>query len=458
MLYFEKDVTMRKPLLCLLPLTLAAVVHNAHAQSLPEAIQQALQAHPQVQAGINGRLAADYQLKAARGGYLPSIDVFAGYGREGTDDPTTRAARDSHWTTLTRGESSLRIQQMLFDGFATSSEVGRQEATVNARAYGLLATSERTALEAVEVYLDVLRREELVQLAEDNLKSHERIFDQIYLRSRRGVGSSADSDQAEARLAQARNNLLTEQTNLADAQVNFLSVVGHAPQGLSKPVGVLAQLPGNRDEARQRLIENNPQLRSAEADVLAAERQYEAAKAAFYPRLDAELSRGADNNIDGLRGHTNEWQAMLRMRYNLLAGGSNRAQLEARSYEVNQARDIRNNALRVLTEDLGLAWNALENAREQKAIAANYVRSSVRVREAYQKQFSLGDRTLLDLLDNENELFAAQRRLVDVTYAELYSQYRIKAATGELMKSQGVVAPLEALAVHDDGRQLPRLQ
>src|SRR5690606_3065147 len=178
-----------------------------------------------------------------------------------------------------------------------------------------------------------------------NLKSHERIFDQIYLRSRRGVGSSADSDQAEARLAQARNNLLTEQTNLADAQVNFLSVVGHAPQGLSKPVGVLAQLPGNRDEARQRLIENNPQLRSAEADVLAAERQYEAAKAAFYPRLDAELSRGADNNIDGLRGHTNEWQAMLRMRYNLLAGGSNRAQLEARSYEVNQARDIRNNAL-----------------------------------------------------------------------------------------------------------------
>ena len=191
----EKDVTMRK-LFCLVPFTLS-VAFQAQAQSLPEAIQQALQAHPQVQADISGRRAADFQLKAAKGGYLPSIDVFAGYGREGTDDPSTRVLRDDHWTSLTRGESSVRLQQMLFDGFATSSEVARQQAGVDARAFGLLATTERTALDAVQVYLDVLRREELVRLAEENLKSHQRMFDQIHLRSARGVGSTADSDQAE---------------------------------------------------------------------------------------------------------------------------------------------------------------------------------------------------------------------------------------------------------------------
>src|SRR5690606_22553988 len=77
----------------------------------------------------------------------------------------------------------------------------------------------------------------------------------------------------------------------------------------------------------------------------------------------------------------------------------------------------------------------------------DYVRYSERVKEAYQKQFSLGDRTLLDLLDNENELFAAQRRLVELTYTELYSQYRIKAAEGELLQSLGVVPPMEAVAL-----------
>lgn len=154
--------------------------------------------------------------------------------------------------------------------------------------------------------------------------------------------------------------------------------------------------------------------------------------------------QGADNNLDGTRGHVNEWQAMLRMRYNLFAGGSDKANLQAKAYQTNEAMDIRNNALRVLSEEMGLAWNALTNAREQLPIASDYVDYNTRVREAYQKQFSLGERSLLDLLDSENELFTSQRRLADIRFNELFTQYRIKATMGQLLKSQGVVAPLAA--------------
>ncbi|EQM66663.1 channel protein TolC [Aquipseudomonas alcaligenes OT 69] len=407
-------------------------------------MQRALDVHPEVQAGINSRMSADYQLKAAKGGYLPKVDLLAGYGREGSDNTTTRGQGD-HWKTMTRGESSLRLQQMVFDGFATSSEVARQQATVNSRAYSLLGTSERTALDAAQVYIDVIQRQEMVRLAENNLKSHQRIYDQISLRSSRGVGRLADQDQAEARLAQARNNLITEQTNLADARTNFYSVVGIDPVDLSEPAGLAGQLPTDIAEARQTLLANSPILRSAESDVAAAEKQYDAAKSFFYPRFDAELSRGADNDLDGQNGHVNEWQAMLRMRYNLFAGGSNKADLESKAYQINQALDIRNNALRVLNEDLGLSMNALANAREQIPIAQQYVDYSTRVRESYQKQFSIGERTLLDLLDSENELFTASRRLVEIRYVELFTQYRIKATIGELLKSQGVVAPMASV-------------
>ncbi|MHA6492804.1 TolC family outer membrane protein [Pseudomonas borbori] len=426
-----------------LPLALAVSL-AAHGQTLNEAMQSALEVHPEVRAAINARLSVEEQMNAARGGYLPQVDLIAGYGREGTDSPATRGIDEHDDTTLNRGEATLRMQQMLFDGFATRSEVGRQRATVNARAYELLDTSERTALTVAQVYLDVLTRQELVRLAEDNLRSHERIYDQISLRSERGVGRMADLDQAEARLAQARNNLITEQTNLADARINYLSIVGHEVTELSKPQGLLGQLPANLQAAREEMLANNPLLGSAQADVQASEQQYEAAKAAFYPRFDAELARGADNNIDGVAGHSNEWQAMLRMRYNLFAGGSNKADLRSKSHQVNQAMDIRNNALRVLNEDLGLAWNALENARQQLPIAQQYVDYSSRVRESYQQQFSLGDRTLLDLLDSENELFTASRRLEEVRFTELFTQYRIKATMGSLLKSQGVVAPLAA--------------
>lgn len=440
---------MRMRFFTALPLVLGASF-QVQSQSLPEAMQEALDVHPEVQAAVNSRLSADYQLKAAKGGYLPQVDLLGGIGREGTDDPTTRAgSSNNHWETLTRGESSLRLQQMVFDGFATSSEVGRQQATVNSRAYSLLSTAERTALDVAQVYLEVLKRQEMVRLAEDNLQSHIRIYDQISLRTSRGVGSTADRDQADARLAQARNNLITEQTNLADARTNYLSVVGAAPAELSLPQGLPGQLPESLDDAKRQMLGNSPLLRSAESDVAATEKQYEAAKSTFYPRFDAELARSADNDVDGQNGHANDWQAMLRMRYNLFAGGSNKADLESKAYQINEALDIRNNALRVLSEEVGLAWNALYNAREQKPIAAQYVDYSSRVRSSYQKQFTLGERTLLDLLDSENELFTAQRRLADVTYTELFTQYRIKATIGELLKSQGVVAPLASVVQNE---------
>ncbi|MNB55716.1 MULTISPECIES: TolC family outer membrane protein [Pseudomonas] len=439
---------MRSPLLFAVPFALAASF--VQAQSLPEAMQQALDVHPEIQAGVNSRLAADYQLRAAKGGYLPKVDLLGGYGREGTDSVTTRAnGGGNHWETLNRSESSLRLSQMVFDGFATSSEVGRQQATVNSRAYSLLGTSERTALTVAQVYLDVLTRREFVRLAEENLKSHQRIYDQIQLRTQRGVGSGADLDQAEARMAQARNNLITEQTNLADSETNFLSAVGQMPDQLERPAPFMAMMPANLNEARQQMLENSPILRSAESDIAAAEKQYETAKSTFYPRFDAELGRTADNDLDGQNGHNNEWQAMLRMRFNLYSGGSNKADLESKSYLSNQALDIRNNALRQLNEELGLAWNALNNANAQVPIAQQYVDHSTSVRTAYQRQFSLGERTLLDLLDSENELFTASRRLAEIKNIQLFTQYRIKATMGELLRSQGVVAPLASVVQND---------
>lgn len=404
-------------------------------------------------------MVAEESMKAARGGYLPTVDVLAGYGRERTDSDSTRRLRDHHKETLNRGESRLRLQQMVFDGFATPNEVGRHRATVNARAYELLGTSESTALRVAEVYLDVLLRQELVRLAENNLRSHERIYDQISKRTHSGVGRTADLDQAEARLAQARNNLITEETNLADAELNYFSLVGQQPANLSQPASQSAQLPDSLHSARQQMLQGNPYLSSAEADVQATEHQYKTAKSTFYPQFDVELSRSADNNLDGAPAHKNQWSAMLNMRYNLYAGGSNKADVQSKAYQISQAMDIRDNALRVLHEDMGLAWNALENAKRQLPIAQQYVDHSSRVRESYQKQFTLGERTLLDLLDSENELLTASRRLEELRYTRSATEYRIQALSGELLRSHGVVAPMAAVPMDEVSAkvQLPSL-
>ena len=197
------------------------------------------------------------------------------------------------------------------------------------------------------------------------------------------------------------------------------------------------------------MIDNNPFLKSAQADVQAAEKQYEIAKSPFYPRFDLELATSADDNIQGDEGHSNSWRAAVVMNYNLFNGMRDKARLQSTSYQVNESMDIRNNALRLLNENVALAWNAMENARLQTPKARDYAEYTAKVREAYQQQFGLGQRTLLDLLDSENELFTANRRYTEVRYTEEYSMYRVTAAMGELLRQQHVTVPAEAIALSE---------
>jgi outer membrane protein, adhesin transport system len=426
---------------------LAMACAQTQAMTLSEAIQSTIDNHPELHASMNDRLSADEEVKIAKGGYLPTVDLLMGYGREQTDSPSTRALGDHNKETLNYRDAELRLRQMLFDGFNTPNEVARTKSVVDSRAYYVLGTSESLALRTVEVYLDVLKRREMVTLAQNNLQTHQRINDQIGLRSERGVGSTADLDQSEARLALAENNLYTEQVNLADAEANFFSATGRMPDELELPATVKGEMPADLLAARQSVMDNNPFLKSAQADVYAAEKQYEVAKSPFYPRFDLELATTADDNTQGDEGHYNTWRAAVVMNYNLFNGMRDKARLQSAAHQINQSMDIRNNALRVLNENLSLAWNAMENARLQTPKARDYADYTSRVREAYQQQFSLGQRTLLDLLDSENELFTANRRYTEVRYTEEFSMYRVISAMGELLKKQNVVVPAEAVAL-----------
>lgn len=446
--------------LCSAILLAMACTTQAQAMSLTEAIQSTLATHPELASRVDSRLSANEDVKVARGGFYPSVDLNAAYGRGYSDNTNTRAFGNHNTEILTYTQSELRLRQMIFDGFNTANEVERTKGVVNSRAYYAQGTAQDLALRTIEVYLEVLKRRELVTLARNNLQAHLRVNDQIGLRTQRGIGSNADADQSTARRALAENNLDTAEVDLADAESNFAAVVGRLPDELETLPSIRGELPANLQDAQQSMVNNNPYLKSAQADVQSAESQYEVAKSPFYPRFDAEAAVGANNNVQGEEGHDNEWRVGIVMNYNLFRGGSDKARLASNAHLINQAMDIRNNALRQLNENIQLAWNAMLNARKQTPTAREYAETTTRVRAAYQDQFGLGQRTLLDLLDSENELYNANRRYTDVRYTEEYSMYRVLANMGELLSKQRVVLPADAVAsteVKSDAR-LPELR
>jgi len=415
----------------------------ASAQSLQEAIQQTINENPEIQSARSERSAVENEIDQARAGYFPTIDISAGIGWEQSSNTATRSRGDGT-VSLGREEASIQLRQMIFDGLATPSEVNRHEARTNARAYTVFGQSEITALNAVEAYIDVLRREELLALAKENLSVHIKTNDQIQIRSKRGIGRRADADQSRGRLALAERNTLAEIGNLQDAETTFLRVVGELPTDLEPVMSPSDALPETLDIAIEQALANHPTLKSANADIDSAFAQHATAKSPYMPRLDVEAGASHNVDIDGTRGKNEDAFLMLRLRYNLLNGGKDLARRKETSQRINQAKDIRDNTYRQVMESMRLSWVAYKTIESQMNFFKIHRDSSIKSNTAYQKQFNIGQRTLLDLLDSANEMFVAKSAYTTAKYDEIFAQYRILASKGGINKYLHVTLPEEA--------------
>lgn len=412
---------------------------GASAQTLNEAVEQTIKTNPEVLIDANRRLAVDQEIDQAKGGYRPKIDLTAGWGWEWSENVSTRPGSDN----LTRAESALTLTQMLYDGFGTRSEVERHTARSQSAAYKVAGTSEQIGLRAVEVYLDVVRRQELLNLTQANLEAHERVYEQIKLRSESGVGRRADLEQAQARLSLAQANLASAEANLREAKIQFQRVVGDVPGGLERP-GIPQGMPASDDEAIAVAVSNHPLLRSAAADIEATRAQTRAGESLLRPRVDLELGTSWNNNLDGVDYKNNDAYAMLRFRYNLYRGGTDQARVAQRRIETQAAIEVQNKTRREVEESTRLSWNALQTSLDRLPKLKAHADATEQTRDAYAKQFNIGQRTLLDLLDSENELYTARSNYIDGQFVEMFARYRLLADMGQLVSSLGVTPREEA--------------
>lgn len=423
------------------------------AETLTEAVDQTIRSNPTILAETNRRLSVDQTIDQARAGYFPKVDLNLGIGRERTDSPITRP---DHRKWLTRGEAQLTAKQMLYDGFATKNSVDQTTSLAESAGYSISDIAETTGLGAIKAYLDVLRRQQILSFTEDNLASHDRIFSQIKQRADSGVGNQADVAQSSGRLALSRANLTASKGNFEDAQTNYLRVVGHLPETLTDPTDECCNnAPATLEDAIKIAHHQHPALHAAIADHEAALAQQQGAKAPMQPKVDLELSTSANNNIDGLDGHDNDAQAMVRMRYNLLNGGADKARINETEFLSENVKQTANITKRKIDNDVRLAWNSLVTITSRLQYLEERVVSTQKTREAYQQQFNLGLRTLLDLLDTENEFLTARIDYTNAKYDRIYACYWIAETMGKLLETLKLKAPEEAITVTSVKEQQP---
>jgi adhesin transport system outer membrane protein len=423
----------------LLGLAIASAIQVAQAAPLEQVVSDSMLQNPEVAAALNAKRAVAEEVREAVGGRYPDIDLLLGVGYEWTDSPTTRSAGDGT-QELWRQEATVNFRQMLFDGLATESEIQRQEARLASADARVREVADQFALDTARSYLELIRRQELLRLSKEHLYNHVRIYDQIRKRSESGLGSLSSIQQAESRLALAEVNMLAADNNLRDAKANYIRVVGvEPPEQFEVPMGL--NVPASLDDALEQAAANQPTLQLAASDIEAAKAQYEAAYSRRLPTFHFEMERTLFNDIDGVNGDNEDFTAMLRLRYNLYNGGSDDARIRKTQYQIHEAEEIRNSADRQVVQSLGLSWNAYEILAQQVTFLEQYVASTEKTRDSYQKQFDIGQRSLLDLLDTENEVFSAKNTLTDSTFDYLIAQYRVINGTGQLLSALDVSLP-----------------
>ncbi|WP_156309849.1 TolC family outer membrane protein [Vibrio nereis] len=413
---------------------------NSYGQTLEQAVAITLATNPEIKATYNEFQSAVKENSAAGGAYLPSLDLDAGIGYEGIDPADSTGRQD---TDLTRKEATLSLNQLLWDGSATLNDMDRTAADAESVRQQLISDASDLALKVTSVYLEAVKATEVLALSESNLAVHKDIYRDIKRRAQSGVGSTADVSQVEARIAKAHGNLLAAQNNMIDTHTQFTRLVGQSPSGLIYPRADESKLPLSLTEALDEAFENHPVIKVSQVDVDSARFQYKQSKGTYYPTFSIEASQSWRDDAGGDEGRSDETLAMLRMRYNLFNGGSDRDLADKAAFQLNQAKDLRDNAFRQVEEGLRLSWSALDLTLQQKEFLADHVDSASKTVIAYEKQYRIGQRTLLDLLNTENELFEARKDYLDAHYAEQYAKYRVMNATGTLLDALLVDTPEE---------------
>ncbi len=401
----------------------------AQQDTLKSVAQTAVLSSPEVLEKWHAYQATDNEKDAAFGGYLPRLDLSAGVGRENRDDPIM--VKD-----YTRRSTAVTLTQMLYDGFATRNEVQRLDHARQVRFFELLDTSETVALEATRAYVDVLRYRKLVALAEDNYVRHRAVFDQIQKKALAGVARRVDLEQASGRLALAEANLLTETSNLHDVSTRFQRLVGAPPaRDLADAPSLDRGLPGESATMLQTALNSNPAIRGAIENLRSADSAVDVRKAAYQPRLDLRLKNERGTDLNGYEGSTDNRTAEVVLTWNLFNGMSDMARSRQYADQRNVAKDLRDKTCRDVRQTAAIAYNDTRKLAEQLIYLDQHQLATEKARDAYRKQFDIGQRTLLDLLDTENELFQAKRAYVNADYDLLIAQARSQASMGNLLRA-----------------------
>ena len=400
-----------------------SVSTGASAETLQEALSQAYATSPRLQAARAELEAVREELAQANGGWKPTFGATGGV----TFNDVSTNVRSERFRTSRAG---LRLVQNLYAGGGTLAEVesatnlvARQEALVG-------ATTQDLFLDVISAYTALAREQQIQDASEANVARLQEQFGGTQKRFKVGEATRTDIAQAEARVVGALADRAQSRSNLAAAIAAYERLVGARPATLTTAPFPEA-MPKTPDDALA-LADNNPNVQAAQKRLAQAEADVDVAFADFLPNVDLEGDFSYVDQPSIFTDHERDAAVGLQIQIPFYQRGVVAARLRQTKQIVQQRRRELVESRRLVAETILGTFENLRATNDQVDFYRQQVDAYQRALDGVKREVEIGNRSIINVLDAEQDLFGAQVSLERSIREQYVSAYTLKRAVGEL--------------------------
>ena len=418
--------------------SLSLVSHDVCAETLDEALAFAYQSNPTILAQRASLRATDESVAQALSGWRPSISLV------GNVTPTKSKTKGSSGNVIyneTYGDvdngavdygAGIQISQPLFSGFKTVSQTKSAENQVKAAAANLILTEETVLTDAVTAYADVLQYQSILDLKISNENVLKKELEQTKNRFKVGEVTRTDVAQAESRYSAAIADRVKSSGDLQVAKSSYANIIGRMPEGLSEPKISENLLPTSLETAKELASRYNPAVISAEYSARSAWYDINTQRGDLLPDLTLSASARKDWNSPLQHYDTEQYQASANLTIPLYEAGYAYSKVRQAKHIANQYRILKEKAVKEAIDQATSAWESYQAAQASISSINSQIEASARALTGVRREALAGERTVLDVLNAENELLSARVSLVTAKRNRLVSSYALLASIGRM--------------------------
>ncbi|MBT6415058.1 TolC family protein [Candidatus Puniceispirillum sp.] len=340
---------------------------------------------------------------------------------------------------------AITLSKNLYDGGQTAENTKLAHYKLDAETANYKNTEQALILRTIEAYLDVVKAQRDVRLHADNLARLESHVKAAEARVRAGASTPTRVAESKARYSRAQSDAIAASATLQNAKDMLHSLTGLELQDLKLP-NALSSFPASLIEAETIARAEHPNIRKAIANEMSASQQFNALAATVKPTVNLSLS-ASSKYMTGTAGDLDVMSAQIVFSSPFLSTNATRAKSRSVSASHAQSKFVRDEAIRAVEVALRSAFRNMNTAQKRLDAVKSELNASMLVARGIVNEVTFGQKTILDQLDAEQDVNAAELRLVSAEHDVIIASYRLQAAMGRLLAvNLGLGDVLPALA------------